>query len=150
MVYQRVPTTIDGHWVPHLPRPGQALPFELMPETPDSDVSGFAEADGSAVCNVSLTRFGGFLKWGYPQIIHFDEISIINLPFWIPPFMETTTLDHERMNECGFGMFQPRLKHHPSKLTYHIAAINSGISSLVLGCPPPFFIPTTRQPDWQS
>jgi hypothetical protein len=27
---------------------------------------------------------GGFLKWGYPQIIHFN-ISIINHPFWDTP-----------------------------------------------------------------
>ena len=34
---------------------------------------------------------GGFLKWGYPQIIHFNRIfHEINHPFGLPPFTETS------------------------------------------------------------
>ena len=33
---------------------------------------------------------GGFLKWGYPEIINLkNDISVISQPFWIAPFMET-------------------------------------------------------------
>ena len=34
-------------------------------------------------------RCGGFLTWGYPQIIHFIGCSTCNHPFWGPPFYET-------------------------------------------------------------
>ena len=38
------------------------------------------------------TRYGGFLELVYPQIIHYiDGFSLINRPFWIPQFMETST-----------------------------------------------------------
>ena len=31
-------------------------------------------------CIFTYDTYGGFLKWGYPQIIHFNDISIINQP----------------------------------------------------------------------
>ena len=51
-------------------------------------------------CNTSfISTYGGFLKWGYPQIIHFNRIlirlSIINHPaIGVPPFMETSISNH--------------------------------------------------------
>ena len=47
-------------------------------------------------CIFTYDTYGGFLKWGYPQIIHFNDISIINQPsiwgyphFWKPPYKHT-------------------------------------------------------------
>ena len=34
--------------------------------------------------------YGGFLKWWYPQIIHFNRVSIINHPFWSTPIFGNT------------------------------------------------------------
>ena len=39
--------------------------------------------------------YGGFLKWGYRQIIHFHRFSIVNHSFWgTPLFREPPYLLH--------------------------------------------------------
>ena len=44
-----------------------------------------------------MWRYGGFLKWWYPQIMVF---STRNHPFWIPPFMETSICWLLNICEC--------------------------------------------------
>ena len=39
------------------------------------------EIDPTNLYGLKNGTFGGFLKWGYPQIIHFKGFSTINHPF---------------------------------------------------------------------
>ena len=45
--------------------------------------------------NRCVDPYGGFLKWGYPQIIYFKDIFHYKpSSYWVPPFMENPIYLH--------------------------------------------------------
>jgi len=56
--------------------------------TPSSKMQAYTSLE----CNMELTN-EGFLKYGYPHIIHFNGISIINPPFWSTPIHGTPQMN---------------------------------------------------------
>ena len=76
--------------------------------------------------------YGCFLKWWYPQIIHFNKVSIINRLFWGPPIFGNIHINTLSKSPLGNLQSQPHViglsscqihltieKHiHPGRLTW--------------------------------
>ena len=54
----------------------------------------FGEVQKGSIGQVWKNLYGGFLKWRYPQIIHFSGIVLDKTTMGVPPFSETTEIMH--------------------------------------------------------
>ena len=82
-------------------------------------VFGRNKLSNQAGCDSNTPSFGGFHKWGYPQIIHFNGVFLINHPAiggppmtsWKASFLEFLgdNLDIYSCNEADFLFFGKKI-----------------------------------------
>lgn len=100
----------------------------------------------------SWSKYSGFFKWAYPEIIQQQAFLVINHPFWGSQFQETI-LHHERSTPIQFWWFGWVIRtcdHAPIGKTYKQLGLR--VLFNLTPAAPDFFVPKSNNFafDWES